>query len=782
MKISKKLMALLLTLAMLAANISFAQPVFERKQYTFPDELPENSYMSNIVYINDTLYALVDMWNIYSAREGDAEFRLYAKESSKIEEDWQNQITGLYTDGARLYAYCANIGEFFEVGVNNGEIVRQNQVKFNLENHKEIYYEEDGTESIHYSSPHDTLLYNRKLYVIYDNTENSGTMLCSFDIKTGEETMYSPGNVRGFAPYKDGKLILLVQNYDSLYYSYGAEDGAAMLFVFDPATHSADEIGPLRIEETPTHFHGSILYDEYQDAIMYLDDTALMLRLSDGSAKKCAHLIRSCSLAGNCSYTKLPGGRIAVLIGDAVFIESTDSADLPSKSLNVYNAFSNNNDYAARHMLDTAIIMHEFSWFSSEQELKSALMSGENDADIFTLSSDYIDINSMIDKGYALDISGARGISQFMDSLYPYIKDACVKDGKIYAVPLHLFHRAYLQNSLLLEELNISPPKTFGDLCDIIANWYSDADRATTYDLCDHYDVKNFMWDVLFLTYTNHVFLSGEDMSYDTPTFRSMVEQLMKALENVPDPIDFEMLDPDEEYYGKPMLFGSAPLNLSSMSYAADNKQRIEMFKAHPAFANTEGNESYRRYGFFSSPDNPMVLKATEHSPEGFRADLGLVLVSSQTQDPQNALRYIEHFISGYIEQDKIILFKDYAEPKLNKYFDESLQSENKRMEALKKEIAQASGAERAELEKQLAMLEVHCQIMLEATGRYEYTQKAVDEYKSYLNDVYISTHYCNLFLYHEQISSLSESLMDGEIDLESFIREADTSLKMIGL
>ena len=177
MKIRKKLMALLLTLAMLAANISFAQPVFERKQYTFPDELPENSYMSDIVYINDTLYALVDMWNIYSARESDGEFRLYAKESSKLEEDWQNQITGLYTDGTRLYAYCANIGEFFEVGVNNGEIVRQNQVMFNLENHKEIYYEEDGTESIHYSSPHDTLLYNGKLYVIYDNTESSGTML-----------------------------------------------------------------------------------------------------------------------------------------------------------------------------------------------------------------------------------------------------------------------------------------------------------------------------------------------------------------------------------------------------------------------------------------------------------------------------------------------------------------------------------------------------------------------------------------------------------------------------
>ena len=48
--------------------------------------------MSNIVYINDTLYALVDMWNIYSVRAMQS--LGYTLRKAAKEEIGKNQITG----------------------------------------------------------------------------------------------------------------------------------------------------------------------------------------------------------------------------------------------------------------------------------------------------------------------------------------------------------------------------------------------------------------------------------------------------------------------------------------------------------------------------------------------------------------------------------------------------------------------------------------------------------------------------------------------------------------
>lgn len=775
---NKRIIALLLVLMMLTANISFAEEAFQKKQYKLPDDIAETAYMSNIVYINDTFYVLVDMKDIYSLKKGEEVFSFYAKDTSEIGLDYSKQISNLYTDGEKLYAFCAQSGDFFEVGEKDGEVVRNNLVKFDLENYKETYDDDSGRERSYYNAPQDSILYNGQLYAIYREMENPGTTLSSFDISTGEETVYGVENVKAMSPYKDGKLILVIQNEEKLYASDKPEEGAAKLFIFDPATDSTEEIGLVAIEEKPRYFYGAIFYDENRDAVMYFTDSGLMLRHEDASAEKCAHFASSFSVGASSSYTRLPGNYIALIIQNTVYVESTDPASLPKKSLVVYNGYSNNHDYAVKQMLDTAITMHEGSWFSNAQELGQALVSGSNNIDIFALGGNYMDTNSIINKGYALELSGAKGVSEFVDSLYPYIKDACVRDGKIYALPVYLYHHTYSQNNMLLEELNISSPKTFGDVCDILSDWYSDEDRASEYNFTEDPNVKYVMWDMLFNLYANHVYLSGEEMRFDTPVFRSMADKLMKALENVPDISDSEM-QYDEEYYQKPTLFGMQSLDIYQMSNEAENRRRIELLKEHPAFAD---DESYKKSDGYSYPFDAMVLKATETSPEGFSMELTLVFVNSKTHDPENALRYIENFIQGYMDETKISLCKDYAEPKLNQYYEKGVENQKDYVESLKKEIEKAEGAEKTELEKDLARAEVIYQLFLEGRGKYQYTQEGIEEYKSYLNNVYISTYDNSLFSRQEQILTLRQRLIEGQMNLDAFIKEADAKLKLIKL
>ena len=779
MKLNKKLIALVIALTMLTANISFAEDTFENKQYKMPSDVAETSYMSSIVYLNDTIYALVDGWDIYRLNKGEEEFSLYAKDTNKSEVDYDKQISDIYADGDKLYAFCAQSGEFFEVGEKDGEIVRNNLVELNLEKHKQTYEEDSGREHSYYPYPNDTMLYNGSLYAIYSIMDNPGTTLNSFDLSSGEETEYSVKHVKSMSSYKDGKLILVIQDDEKIYGSDNPEEGRAKLVVFDPATDSTQEIGPLYIEEEPKNFYSAIFYDENRDAVMYFKDSGLMLRREDAGAEKCAHFAMSFSVSGHSSYTRLPNNNIALIMNNVLYVQSIDPADLPTKSLVVYNGYSNNHDYATKQMLDTAITMYDGGWFSSAQELGQALVSGENNIDIFMLDAGNMDLNSIINKGYALDLSAAKGVSEFVDSLYPYIKDACVKDGKIYAVPTQLIYHTFSQNLLLMEDLKINPPKTFGDMCDTLANWYSDEERAAEYNFCEDYDVKNFMWHVLFSLYANHVYLSGEEMKLDTPVFRNMVEQLNNALKDVPPPVDYEMEQDPEGFFEKPTLFGTHPLELYPIAAKEDNRRRIELYKSNPAFAE---NDSYKQSDSYAYPSDPMILKATADSPDGFAMDMLLVFVNSKTQDPENALRYIENYILGYMEQDKISLCKDYAEPKINKYYEKSMENQKQYIDSIKKEIEKAEGAEKTELEKDLAREEVNYQLSLEGIGKYQFSKEAIEEYKSYLNNVYLLDYYRSMFTDQEQILTIRNRFMDGQMDLDAFIKETDAKLKLIKL
>ena len=142
----------------------------------------------------------------------------------------------------------------------------------------------------------------------------------------------------------------------------------------------------------------------------------------------------------------------------------------------------------------------------------------------------------------------------------------------------------------------------------------------------------------------------------------------------------------------------------------------------------------------------------------------------------------MENFVKGYRDEDKLTMLKDFREPKLNKYYEQSMEDYSERIEAAKQELEKAEGAEKTQLEKDLARMEIRYKIMLEGLGKYEYTQEIVDKYKSFLNNVYVMDFDKYQATGQEQIMTLKDRFIEGQMDLEMFIKEIDAKLNLIKL
>jgi hypothetical protein len=138
--------------------------------------------------------------------------------------------------------------------------------------------------------------------------------------------------------------------------------------------------------------------------------------------------------------------------------------------------------------------------------------------------------------------------------------------------------------------------------------------------------------------------------------------------------------------------------------------------------------------------------------------------------------------VKGYRDEDKLTMLKDFREPKLNKYYEQSMEDYSERIEAAKQELEKAEGAEKTQLEKDLARMEIRYKIMLEGLGKYEYTQEIVDKYKSFLNNVYVMDFDKYQATGQEQIMTLKDRFIEGQMDLEMFIKEIDAKLNLIKL
>lgn len=82
-------------------------------------------------------------------------------------------------------------------------------------------------------------------------------------------------------------------------------------------------------------------------------------------------------------------------------------------------------------------------------------------------------IQSLLGKGYYVDLSDVEGVAEFMDGLYPVWRDPCVTGDEIAAIPVTVRNwKTFTRNGVIWEEEDLGPvPTTYDELFDAIRDW-----------------------------------------------------------------------------------------------------------------------------------------------------------------------------------------------------------------------------------------------------------------------------------------------------------------------
>lgn len=106
-------------------------------------------------------------------------------------------------------------------------------------------------------------------------------------------------------------------------------------------------------------------------------------------------------------------------------------------------------------------------------DLAFALVSGSDAFDLMVLELSSGNVDSLLDKGYCVDLSGNDSIAAYVQNMYPTWQKECVRDGKIVGVPVGMRTVwTFVANLELWNEMDLGAlPRTYDELFDCIEEW-----------------------------------------------------------------------------------------------------------------------------------------------------------------------------------------------------------------------------------------------------------------------------------------------------------------------
>lgn len=134
--------------------------------------------------------------------------------------------------------------------------------------------------------------------------------------------------------------------------------------------------------------------------------------------------------------------------------------------------------------------------------------------DTFVISSNRFDVNTLIDKGYCLDLSDNPTIREAVSTMRPAIADLVTRDGAIYGLPYQCNIQYMAYNASSWEDLGYSAndiPDSFPAFLSFLESWVQ---RSLSSDTQGYVVFNNFDEDLYTETsYTSSLvrLLSGSD-------------------------------------------------------------------------------------------------------------------------------------------------------------------------------------------------------------------------------------------------------------------------------
>lgn len=592
-------------------------------------------------------------------------------------------------------------------------------------------------------------------FTSYDESGNN--IIVMTDLTDGDTDIYYPTDLgldaylEEICAYKDGLLLTLSVQY--------TQDGnVACLYSVDPEAEEAE-----LLTEVPLTGQG------YPDGLVYRADNDTLYFAMNGElwalpGMDAERLESVASMPVEASYDVRPiltsEGYYITGSYEAVVRRNTDPALRSDVRLTVqknYNSSIDNAYYAfSAEYGDVDVVMVE-----QVEDVVQAMMNRSADVDIYCLSVDSAEYEAVYSRGYMAELTESEELSAFIDSLYPFAREACVKDGELLGVPVEFYvdsmgydPEAFARLGLTEEDVPTTWQAFFESLEPLAAK-VAEVEGMTLFDGFEDYGSARYMLlDTMIAGYMAYISQPGSELAFDTEAFRGAL--------NACEAVDWTALGLAE------------PEDMNGYSWTSSSGE-----STHDALFSSYGNPTAETYA---------VQGSFQPLPLGFdgsrqlSAQMTVAFVNPFSQHREEAIAFLEAVAREMEPLLKIQLCPEENEPVKNPSYDTMLAAYDQMIADAQ---AQLDAAE-TEAEKQAyaAILAEYEKVRADFLryGAWQASEESIARYRAFAPQIIVIR---NLGMGGDNASAfyeLQNQFTQGLITADEFIEGVDGKLQMMML
>ncbi len=734
--------------------------------YMFSDAQREALDLQNynepsLAVVGDQVYTLwgseVYVWQPGMEIPQQAASNLVARYYSSYEDaqaagevDETKYIDMLLSDGETVYGFNTEYGYLHPLTFQDGLATYGSPIMLDW---SEI---EDFQNSRDYVDIFNICLVDDFLYMLMrDDSDYENPILYSFNLSTGDMQQHDTEYVQAIAPYKNGMLLLEVFNFETAYNRDTGELSNPTVEIYNPEDGSITQAG------TFGHYNVSgIAYYAQNDTLYYTTNSMLMAMPALGEATQVAFM--PVDYASDAPAAVLTGGLYAIHLWDGLIVRNTDPSYLPEVSLSVYGGYLD--DAATEFMAqypDVPLNFNQDEYFESATALAQAMVSGDNAFDLYYYDLSYQDFQSLMEKGYCLDLSPYTDITDQLKAMYPFIQSVISDNDVFYAVPTSIYSSGLSRYHSTWEDLGLADrvPTTYLELIEFI-QWWADEGLSENPDiqLMEYaYDYGTSLFQMVLDQYIRQCQAEGEDITLNTPLFRKM----LTALEAV----DMDTLNDTIPNYED-----------EDMNIIYEDLVSSCLFTEHSQWLTVDTYDDYA---------TPLVLPIEEGGALHVPASVSCIFVNPNSQNLELAVQYIRYMLDNMQPRQHIMMFPDDNEPIKNEHYVEMVAEQEEMLAKAQASLETAAPEDVKDIE---SVIEQYEEFLSEMDDEYYWDASAesIAAYRELAQHAYAVTP--SLLSYngnndaYTEIHTLISRYVQKQLSMDQFIKQVDQKLRMIRL
>lgn len=563
-------------------------------------------------------------------------------------------------------------------------------------------------------------------------------------------TLDTDYQVDSISPYTEGKLLMIGSNYN-------VDPIETALLVYDTQTEEITELGKMPRDgyNTPS----AICYDEARSKVYYvLSGSVWRMDISDdgfGTPEEFGDMPLE-------SYSN----SVAVMMGDWYILSSYDGVvgrdvtldKMPPQRLRIINS-----NYA--ESIKTAYYaftdkhpeyMVSISDNLDESTLLQSMMNRDSSVDIYTISSSSSALSALMNRGYLAELGSSEKLTAAVDSLYPFIRDFCKKDGQLCLMPFSGYATGLTMNTKALteklgytqEDVPTSWKQLFELIDDIAANKKLEEAPEVSFAMEGYtqQDLRNMIFSNMMSDYYTWLDQSEENLTNGTPVLLELCEAFEK--------VDWSGLGLPEEYsedgwMSDGIMKESVLIDFNSVdvtSYVGADQDRVIC---------------------------PLSVVDGEEPVIGMTLTLAFVNPFSENKDA--AIEYLEDAWDANGRTNRILMDPNDNEPVVNAYYEQNLKEIQNNIDQQKKSLETMTDEETREMTQNgINSMEEWLEEYKER-GKYDVTPEQIAKYREVAgkmavakSDIYGGDSYDQMYQY-----------VDGAITASQFAAQLEKTLQM---